>query len=59
MNVYLDFGTTPVGSFNGNGTSTLTGQTSFTMSSGSHILIVNAWDSVGQIYQTAVPFTVQ
>lgn len=59
MNVYLDFNPTALGSYSGNGTSTFTENTSYTIASGSHILIVNAWDSKGQIYQTAVSFTVQ
>jgi len=59
MNVYLDYNPTPIGSYNGNGTSTLTEQTSYSIGSGNHILIVNAWDGNGQIYQSAVSFTVQ
>lgn len=59
MDVYLDFNPTAIGSYNGNGTSTFTENTSYTIATGSHILIVNAWDSKGQIYQTAVSFTVQ
>jgi hypothetical protein len=59
MNVYLDFNSTAIGSYNGNGTSTFTENTSYTIATGSHIIIVNAWDSTGQIYQSAVSFTVQ
>jgi len=59
MDVYLDYNSNPIGSYNGNGTSSFTEQTSYTMAAGSHTLIVNAWDANGQIYQSAVSFTVQ
>lgn len=58
MLVYLDYNPTPLSSFQGNGTSTLTETASYTMAAGNHVLIVNAWDVNGQIYQTAVSFTV-
>src|SRR2546421_7519356 len=44
---YLDFNSTPVGTYNGNGTSTLTAQDSYSMGDGAHTLIVNAWDTGG------------
>jgi|SRR5579864_136723 len=58
MKVYLDWNSTPVSTFNGNGVSTLTGSATYSMANGSHTLIVNSWDSSGQIYQSAVDFTV-
>lgn len=58
MKVYQDFNSSPVSSFNGNGTSTLTGNATYAMSNGSHILIASAWDTGGQLYQSAVNFTV-
>ncbi len=59
MNVYLDYNSTPIGSYNGNGTSSFNETTTYTIASGSHTLIVNAWDASGNLYQSAVPFTVQ
>ncbi len=56
MKSYLDFNNTPVGTYNGNGTSTLNAQDSYSMNDGAHTLIVNAWDTGGQIYQSAVNF---
>jgi hypothetical protein len=59
MNVYLDYNPTAIGSYNGNGTSSFNETTTYTIPSGAHTLIVNAWDANGNIYQSAVPFTVQ
>ena len=59
MKVYLDYNPTEIATYNGNATSSLSEQDSFTISAGTHTLIVNAWDSGGQIYQSAVSFTVQ
>jgi hypothetical protein len=58
MKVYLDFNPTPIGDYNGNGTSSLHVQASYTIANGSHTIIANAWDTSGQIYQSAVDFTV-
>ena len=57
MKVYLDYGSTPIGSYDGNGTSSLPVNATYSMANGSHTLIVNAWDTGGQIYQSAVDFT--
>jgi hypothetical protein len=59
MKVYLDYNSTEIGTFNGNGTSTLTGQNAYSMAAGAHTIITNAWDSSGQLYQSAVSFTSQ
>lgn len=58
MNVYLDFNSTPMGAYTGNGTPSLHETASYTIASGPHIIITNAWDSSGQIYQSSVNFTV-
>ena len=59
MKVYLDYNSTEIDTFNGNGTSTLTGQNAYSMAAGAHTIITNAWDSSGQLYQSAVSFTSQ
>jgi hypothetical protein len=58
MKVYLDFNPTPIGSYTGNGTSSLHVTASYTIANGSHTIIANAWDTSGQIYQSSVNFTV-
>lgn len=58
MNVYLDFNSTPIGAYTGNGTPSLHEQQSYTIANGAHTIITNAWDSSGQIYESAVNFTV-
>jgi hypothetical protein len=58
MSVYLDYGGTAYQSYPGNNTNTLTATANYPLSTGPHTLILNAWDSTGQIYQSAVPFTV-
>ncbi len=58
MDVYLDFNSTPIGSYTGNGTPSLHVAPSYTIANGSHTIIANAWDSSGQIYESAVNFTV-
>src|SRR6185312_4280975 len=57
MQVYLDFNGTPVATFNGNGTNTLTESQSFSMANGSHSLTTNCWDGTGQVYQSSRDFT--
>ncbi len=59
MKVYLDYNSTEIDTFSGNGSSTLTGQNSYSMAAGAHTIITNAWDSSGQLYQSAVTFTSQ
>jgi hypothetical protein len=58
MNVYLDFNPTAIGSYTGNGTHSLRETASYTIANGTHTIITNAWDSSGQIYESAVNFTV-
>lgn len=63
MNVYGDFQPTPIGSFTGLNSSSVTESESFDTSSfpagadgHSHSLTTNCWDETGQVYQSSIDF---
>jgi len=56
MKVYL--GSQLLATYNGNGTSSLSVTTFYSIAAGSQTLTVNAWDTGGNLYQTKVNFTV-
>ena len=58
MKLYSNFQPTELADFPGNGSASLNGSGSFQLSNGPATFIVNAWDSDGQLYQSAVQFTV-
>src|SRR6185437_9000978 len=58
LKIYLDYDSTPIENFNGNGTGTLTVSDTYVIADGPHTFIVNAWDAGGKIYQSAKHFTV-
>jgi len=56
IKVYL--GTQLLGTYNGNGTSSLSVNTFYSIAAGSQTLTANAWDTAGTLYQTKVTFTI-
>jgi hypothetical protein len=55
MKVYVD--SKQIAGYNGNGTSTLSVSTFYAIAGGSHLLVANAWDTSGTLYQSRVNFT--
>jgi hypothetical protein len=56
MKVYLE--SNLLNTYNGNGTSSLDVNALYSITAGTHKLTANAWDTSGNLYQTAVTFTV-